>query len=464
MTSAPRTFRTVERSLLDLRRAGFSQPIHLFEEPGAAAKLLPGVFRHRNRRQLGMWPNWARAARFLLAETTARWLLICEDDLFASPAAARTLAKGLAKHDGPDFGLASLYTSDHNARLHGETRPGWQPMLLGRNNWGSLAYCFSRESLAAILATSPVKNHDSPVGTDSLLGAACIAAGRRMLFHLPSLFAHAGGGISTMGTPDKAGFSAVGFAAGPRSKLPLVSALMPTARRPEMAARAIRYFQQQDYANRELVIVDDGPDNLARFVARDSSIRYLRVEKPTSIGAKRNLAASIARGELLIQWDDDEWHGPARIRRQVRPLLDGMADITGLGNPVFFELADWRFWRYGLAAFDRLFPAKVHCGTLAYRRAVWEAAPYPDVSGPEDVLFLRQALSRQARLTAVPARSDFLHIRHGGNIWRGVPEYAANGGREVAPPLWTAADERFYRTLRKRLATGSRPTGRARSR
>ena len=42
------------------------------------------------------------------------------------------------------------------------------------------------------------------------------------------------------------------------AKEPLVSCVMPTADRRQWVPQAIRNFQQQNYPNRELLIVDDG--------------------------------------------------------------------------------------------------------------------------------------------------------------------------------------------------------------
>jgi hypothetical protein len=41
-------------------------------------------------------------------------------------------------------------------------------------------------------------------------------------------------------------------------KPPLVTAIMPTAGRPEFALQAVRYFCDQDYPNKELVVLEDG--------------------------------------------------------------------------------------------------------------------------------------------------------------------------------------------------------------
>ena len=59
---------------------------------------------------------------------------------------------------------------------------------------------------------------------------------------------------------------------------------MPTRDRSIFAAQAIEYFLRQDYAERELVIVDDGKDSIADLVPRDDRrIRYFRQDKQVTL-------------------------------------------------------------------------------------------------------------------------------------------------------------------------------------
>ena len=44
---------------------------------------------------------------------------------------------------------------------------------------------------------------------------------------------------------------------------PLVSCIMPTRNRKRFVLQSIEYFKRQDYAPRELVILDGGDENLA---------------------------------------------------------------------------------------------------------------------------------------------------------------------------------------------------------
>ena len=200
--------------------------------------------------------------------------------------------------------------------------------------------------------------------------------------------------------------------------VPLVSCIMPTGNRADYVLQAIHYLQRQDYPNWELIVVDDGNDDLAGRLGGDGRIRYERVRSGLSIGAKRNRACELARGDIFAQWDDDDWYGPTRLSAQVEPILAGAADITGLNDTIFFELDSWRFWRCTAQLHRRLFVEDVHGGTLVFQRRVWESlARYPDRSLAEDAFFLRQAVQRGARLARLPAAGLFLYLRHGSNAW-----------------------------------------------
>ena len=81
MISAPRSVRTVEGSLRELRQAGFARAVHVFEEPETEVQAGPQVHVHTNPRRLGLWPNWRQAASRLLEWSDTPFVLLCEDDI-----------------------------------------------------------------------------------------------------------------------------------------------------------------------------------------------------------------------------------------------------------------------------------------------------------------------------------------------------------------------------------------------
>lgn len=229
---------------------------------------------------------------------------------------------------------------------------------------------------------------------------------------------------------------------------PLVSCIMPTRDRPEFALQAVRYFQRQDWPAAELIIVEDGPARLAGLLPDDRRIRLVPSGTGRSIGSKRNLACELARGEIVALWDDDDWHGPERLSRQVGPIVAGDADMTALRDCVLFDVHRWQFWQWSGDLHRRMLVRDVLAGTLVFRRRIWEKlARYPDRSLAEDASFLDQAVRRRARLKALSAAGTYVYIRHDGNSWRFECGQAvsAAGWQHAEEPAFPDADRAFYR-------------------
>jgi glycosyltransferase involved in cell wall biosynthesis len=219
---------------------------------------------------------------------------------------------------------------------------------------------------------------------------------------------------------------------------PLVSCIMPTYERRRYVPQALQSFMQQDYPNRELIIVDDGRDRIGDLVEGLPNVRYFYVPR-TSIGAKRNLACKHAAGAIIAHWDDDDWYSPDRLRYQVMPILAGKADVTGLENAFVLELPRGDFWTTEAKLHQRLFVGNVHGGTLVYRKELWEEGlRYPEINLAEDAGLLIRATRHGKKLVRLSNPGVFVYVRHGRNAWR---QFAPGtfidpkGWQRIAAPL-----------------------------
>jgi hypothetical protein len=198
---------------------------------------------------------------------------------------------------------------------------------------------------------------------------------------------------------------------------PKVTCVMPTYNRRGFVERSIRLFLGQDYPNKELVIADDGEDEVSDLVPPGAPVHHLRLPRRTTIGEKRNLVAQDADGDLLVQWDDDDWYGPARLSRQVAPLVAGRADLTAIQKSWLADLDDGRFFR------RRVLPRQVTdalaLGTLAFTTDLWRRSRrYPHASKLEDLTMFLRATDLGARLESVANDGIYVYVRHGSNSWR----------------------------------------------
>jgi len=224
---------------------------------------------------------------------------------------------------------------------------------------------------------------------------------------------------------------------------PFVSCIMPTHNRRRFVPQAIRYFLRQDYGRRELIIVDDGEDAVGDLMPDDERIRYVRLKRKRTLGAKRNLACQMSRGELIAHWDDDDWFAPERLRVQVKELLAADADVCGTRELLYYDLKG-RAWLYRYPVERR--PWLVG-GTLLYRRSVWAAHPFRDRTVGEDTAFVWELPPE--RLHEITDRQLYIAIIHEENT----------GAKQPSSPRWQrrpvseitalmASDRAFYVALR----------------
>ncbi|HEY3628992.1 MAG TPA: glycosyltransferase [Terracidiphilus sp.] len=168
------------------------------------------------------------------------------------------------------------------------------------------------------------------------------------------------------------------------TEMPLVSCIMPTNNRRAFLPRSLRCFFSQDYPNLELVVVDDGADPISDLIPKDHRIRHWRLPKKLSVGGKRNYANARAKGTFIVHWDDDDWYTPSRVRRQIAPLLQSRAQVSGTSTLYYYNHEKDQAFRYEYRG-NRPW---VTGNTLAYRRVLWERRPFESIQVAEDVKFL----------------------------------------------------------------------------
>lgn len=192
---------------------------------------------------------------------------------------------------------------------------------------------------------------------------------------------------------------------------PRVSCVMVTANRAAIARRAVACFLEQTWGNRELVVVDDGNEDYAALFAGIPADRLLYHREPkradATLGTLRNLSLDLARGDMVAQWDDDDWYHPDRLTRQIA-ALDTRFDACVLGATLMhLDAPEWRERPY-VGYLKRGVP-----GTILHRAA--SSVRYPAQRRGEDTVFLDQWPGD--RLTILAAPELFLRAFHGGNTW-----------------------------------------------
>lgn len=229
------------------------------------------------------------------------------------------------------------------------------------------------------------------------------------------------------------------------SPTPLVSCIMPTRNRRRFVGQAIWYFLRQDYPERELIVVDDGEDAVSDLIPDDRRIRYIRLDRRTLLGAKRNLACEVSAGELIAHWDDDDWSAPTRLSSQVAELLLAGADVCGARDLLHYRLDHGDAWLYRCPPQER--SSWLAGCTLLFRRSAWAAHRFPEINVGEDGAFIASLPAE--RVHPIEDSSFYVALVHSHNT----------AAKHLADPRWErrpleevtrriALDREFYVALR----------------
>lgn len=136
-----------------------------------------------------------------------------------------------------------------------------------------------------------------------------------------------------------------------------VSIICPS-NRPEQLPHLTEMYHRQDYKNKELIVITgDG-----------------------TIGAKRNEACERAKGELIINFDDDDYYTSDYVSRCVSFMANSGANVSGLSTAYFYQKERQRAWKYEYRGAQ----SYVIGSGMCYYRHVWERNKFKDVNMGED--------------------------------------------------------------------------------
>ncbi|HEY3010734.1 MAG TPA: glycosyltransferase family A protein [Micromonosporaceae bacterium] len=239
-----------------------------------------------------------------------------------------------------------------------------------------------------------------------------------------------------------------------------VSCILPTFNRPPaqqwLLEEAVESFLRQDYADKELVLLNDCPAQ--HLVCDAPGVTVVNLPRRfQSLGEKRNAAVGLAGGDVLMPWDDDDISLPWRLS----------ASAAWLGDADYF--CPSQYWVADAAGLHSDSCRSLAHGCSAFTRDAFDAVGgYPHLSFGEDAAFddkLRAAPSVDV-VPAAPLPTDRwyyvyrwgvspVHMSSRGpeRDWYGeIGRRSVEPGRFVLRPHWR---EDYVRRSREALRTDS---------
>ncbi len=222
---------------------------------------------------------------------------------------------------------------------------------------------------------------------------------------------------------------------------PLISCICLEYGRPAHVAEAVKCFLDQTIdAPVELVLLNSCPQIQYEFQHERVKVINLN-ERPSSLGATRNLAIEAASGQWIAVWDSDDLFAPWYLRSFASRFADG-ADWLWLDKLFYSEGGKIRKITQGMA------------NTMAFTKSAWNVVGrYPELSVGEDRHLVSHLANTRPGIRCDIPVGEIGYIYNWANFaWHISGEGDDRPGRV---PAW----ERSRLDLERRIQSGAVPTG-----
>ena len=172
---------------------------------------------------------------------------------------------------------------------------------------------------------------------------------------------------------------------------PFVSVLTPTYNRRRFIPALIKCFKAQEYpqSRMEWLILDDGTDKVKDLFDASglTNIRYYSEDSKQNIGVKRNRLNELAKGEIVVCMDDDDFYPPERVSHAVSKLTSQKGALIAGSSELFMYYTDNKKI-YKIGPYGQWHATN---GTMAYYKRYFDTHKYDEtVTHAEETSFLNR--------------------------------------------------------------------------
>jgi len=197
------------------------------------------------------------------------------------------------------------------------------------------------------------------------------------------------------------------------TELPFVSICTPTFNRRPFIQSAIDCFKNQSYPQdrMEWVIIDDGTDKIEDIIKASglNNIQYFSYDEKMTLGKKRNLMHSKAKGDIIVYMDDDDYYPAERVSHAVEKLQTNPDKLIAGSSiiHVYFKHID------NVVEFGPYGENHATAATFAFKRELLEKTSYNEThSMAEEKDFLK---SHSIPMVQLDPKKTILVFSHSHN-------------------------------------------------
>jgi glycosyltransferase involved in cell wall biosynthesis len=194
-----------------------------------------------------------------------------------------------------------------------------------------------------------------------------------------------------------------------------VSVVTPTYNRRMFIPTLIEIYRAQTFPKEKMewVIIDDGRDKVEDLFTEASNtipnIRYIRKDEKMRLGAKRNELNKLAKGNIIVAMDDDDYYPSDRVSSVVTAFKKNpKVELAGSSEMNLYYLDSKKIYTIGPYS-------NTHAtnGTMAWRKSYSDKHKYDEfVTKAEEITFLENFKHPMIQLTP---SSTILVICHEDN-------------------------------------------------
>jgi len=114
---------------------------------------------------------------------------------------------------------------------------------------------------------------------------------------------------------------------------PAISIITPTYGREDFIMGVFDCLRAQSYQDFEWLVLDDSENpSAALFACQWDKLTYQHSPQRLSVGEKRNRLVDMARGDVIIHFDDDDYYGPDYVSKTLLRLTENAHDVLMLSG------------------------------------------------------------------------------------------------------------------------------------
>ena len=167
----------------------------------------------------------------------------------------------------------------------------------------------------------------------------------------------------------------------------------------------------------EVIVADDGEESQKLELDVPYEVQYIRCGR-MSIGSKRNLLCSKARGAYIAHFDTDDVYFPSYIEYSIKEMNKYGKNAIGTSDMIFL----YKDGQTGMMRNPLLSMANE--ATLVYRKSFWERTGFSSLQSNEGIQFLEKRHWEIAHSDIQQVMICLCHDENtvDKNVWRKQPQ------------------------------------------